>query len=417
MGPRQDIHERVLVELVQRDHDRQSADQLGNQPVPQQVFRLHAREPVLVLGSVGFAISETDLPFAEPAVDDVFESVERAAANEQDVARVDLDVLLLGVLASSLRGYRRDGAFEDLEQRLLDALTRYVARDRRVLALPSDLVDLVDVYDAPLALRDVVIARLKQADQDVLDVLPDVPRLGQRRRIGDGERYLQHASERLREERLAHPRRSEKKDVRLLDLDVIDDAAVVDALVVIVDGDGEGLLRVLLADHVLVQHVLDLDRDQNVGDLAGSLALLLLGEDFVTQRDALVADVDVGPRDELLDAVLRFPAERATKVLIVRHARHSLPAVRSHRGGYPSMSVSGFTTPATASDSVGASPLRAPFVVPGSITRSIKPYSTASSGDMYRSRSTSSAIFSMVCPVCDASSSLSRCLAYSTSRA
>ena len=60
----------------------------------------------------------------------------------------------------------------------------------------------------------------------------------------------------------------------------------------VVDGDGEGLLGLLLPDHVLVEDVLDLLRGGDLGDRFGDLALFVLGQDLVAERDALVADVD-----------------------------------------------------------------------------------------------------------------------------
>jgi hypothetical protein len=72
------------------------------------------------------------------------------------------------------------GALEDLQQRLLHALAGDVAGDRRVVALARDLVDLVDVDDAPLGPLDVVVGGLQQLEDDVLDVLADVAGLGER---------------------------------------------------------------------------------------------------------------------------------------------------------------------------------------------------------------------------------------------
>jgi hypothetical protein len=150
--------------------------------------------------------AEADLPPPDARLDDLLEPVERPAADEQDVLRVDLDVLLLRVLAPALRRHARHRALEDLEQRLLHPLARDVARDRRVLALARDLVDLVDVDDAALALGDVEVARLQQPDEDVLHVLAHVARLGERRRVGDRERHVEDARQRLRQQRLAHAR-------------------------------------------------------------------------------------------------------------------------------------------------------------------------------------------------------------------
>src|SRR5690606_3105453 len=212
----------------------------------------------------------------------------------QDVARVDLDVFLLRMLAAALRRHARNRALEDLQQRLLHTLTGYVARDRRVLGLARDLVDLVDVDDAALALRDVEVGSLEQADENVLDILADVARLGECRRVRDRERDLEHTRERLREQRLAHAGRSDQQDVRLVDLDVVEHTMMVDALVVVVDGHCERALRMLLPDHVLIEDVLDLARRRYARYRFRSFALLLLGEDLIAERYALVADVDRG---------------------------------------------------------------------------------------------------------------------------
>src|SRR5205823_8433851 len=94
---------------------------------------------------------EAERLLAGAPLDLLLEADEGAAADEEDVGRVDLEEFLMRMLAAALRRHVRDGAFEDLQQRLLDAFTRDVAGDRGVLVLPADLVDLVDVDDALLA--------------------------------------------------------------------------------------------------------------------------------------------------------------------------------------------------------------------------------------------------------------------------
>src|SRR5256884_926625 len=320
----EDTDERVLVQRVERHHHRQPAHELGNEAVAQQVVGLDVSEGValdlLHDAFLDLFLGEPDLPPPGAGLDDLLEPVERAAADEEDVPRVDLDVLLLRVLAAALRRYARDRALEDLEQRLLHALTRHVAGDARVLGLPGDLVDLVDVDDAALALGDVEVAGLEQPHQDVLDVLAHVAGFGERRRVGDREGHVQDARQRLGEQRLADARRADQHDVALVELDVVVAARVgVDALVMVVDRDGEGLLRPLLADHVLVQHLLDLGRGGDLRDGLGDLALLVLRQDLVAEGDALITNVDRRTGNELPDRVLRLAAERAAEVLIVGH--------------------------------------------------------------------------------------------------
>src|SRR4029078_2729754 len=152
--------------------------------------------------------------------DDLFQPVECAAAHEQDVLGVDLDVFLLRVLASALRRNRGNRAFQDLEQRLLDALTGDVPGDARVLRLAGDLVDLVDVDDAPPALGDVEFPGLKQPHHDVLHIFADVTRFGEGGRVRDGEGNVEDSGEGLGQQGLSDAGGADQEDVGLIELDL-----------------------------------------------------------------------------------------------------------------------------------------------------------------------------------------------------
>ena len=158
------------------------------------------------------------------------------------------------VLAAALRRDVRDRALDDFQQCLLHALAGDVTRDGGVLALAGDLVDLVDIDDAALGELHVVIRRLKQAEQNVFHIVADVARLGEGRRVRDGERHLQNAGERLGKERLAAASRAEEQDVALLQLHLVV-AAEEDAFIVVVDGHGQRNLGRLLPDDILVEHL------------------------------------------------------------------------------------------------------------------------------------------------------------------
>ena len=275
--------------------------------------------------------AEADALHAHAALDDAVEAHEGAAADEQDVRGVDLEELLLRVLAAALGRHARHRAFDDLEQRLLHALARDVARDRRVLALARDLVDLVDVDDPALRLLDVVVRVLEQVEDDVLDVLADVAGLGERGGVGDRERHVEDLRERLREQRLAGAGGAEQQDVRLLELHLAHEGLVLDAPVVVVHRDREDLLGAVLPDHVVVEQGLDLVRLGRPRGLAARLLLpVLLRDDVVAELDALVADVDGGARDQLADLALALAAEGAGEIGVVvplLHDREAPPAL------------------------------------------------------------------------------------------
>ena len=223
------------------------------------------------------------------------------------------------MLASALRRNIGDGAFENLQQRLLHALTGDVARDGGVLVLAPDLVDLVDVDDAALRAGYVAVGGLQQLQNDVFDVLAHVAGFGQRRRIDDGKRHVQHLRQRLRQQRLARSRRPDQQDVRLRQLDIVAARLVhLDALVVVVDRHRQLLLRLVLTDHVLVQKCLDLLRLGQVGRSCTGLCLgAVVFENRVADGNALIADISSRivrwRRDQLGNGILRLVAERAAK--------------------------------------------------------------------------------------------------------
>ena len=129
--------------------------------------------------------------FADALLDDDVEADEGTAADKQDVRRVHLDELLVGMLAAALGRDARHGPFNELEEGLLHTLARNVAGDGGVFRFPADLVDLVDVHDAPLGALDVVVRVLEKLEDDVLNVFAHVARLGEGGGVGDGERHVE----------------------------------------------------------------------------------------------------------------------------------------------------------------------------------------------------------------------------------
>src|SRR5262249_54667936 len=330
-----DLHEILALQLVHGRDDGQAPDEFRDQPEVEEVLGHHVAEQLCALGVAlrGDLASEADGVLADALCDDLVESRERAAAYEEAVRRVDREELLVRMLAPALRRHRGDGSLQDLEERLLYALTRHVARDRRVVGLARDLVDLIDVDDPGLGLLDVEVGRLDQLEEDVLDVLADIAGLGQGRGVRDRERDVENARERLCEVRLPAARGAQQEDVRLLELDVAVVGAHLDALVVVVDSDRERPLGLFLADDVVVELAVDLLRPRQVGEVERRGSRELLVDDLVAEIDALVADVDAGAGDQLLDLALRLPAEAAEELLVAfARARHVDPSPREPLG-------------------------------------------------------------------------------------
>src|SRR3954451_17395267 len=98
----------------------------------------------------------------------------------------------------------------------------------------------------------------------------------------------------------------------------------------VVDRHRERALRFLLADDVLVEHVVDLARLRQVLEVERRRRRQLLVDDLVAEIDALVADVDARAGDQLLDLALRLPAEAAEKLFVrISRACHVSPRGRA----------------------------------------------------------------------------------------
>ena len=149
----------------------------------EQVFRRHVGQGI----DVGFVIvqvfrqkSKPRGAGGHPARDDLFQSIESAAAYEENIAGVDLQKFLLRVFAPSLRRHVGHTSLDDLQQFLLHTFAGDVPGNGAVDALFTGyLVQLVDVYDAVLCSGYIPIGGLDQAEQDVLHVLANVSGLGQ----------------------------------------------------------------------------------------------------------------------------------------------------------------------------------------------------------------------------------------------
>src|ERR1700736_5395034 len=309
----QDLLERSFVEILQRGDHRQPANELRDQAVLQQILGLDVTEDF-----AGTAIfrrqhlgCETDRRRAPAGGNDLLQPRERAAADEENVGGVDLQELLLRMLAAALRRNRGNRALHDLQKRLLHALPRDVPGDRRVVGFAADLVDLVDIDDAALGALDIVVGRLQQLQDDVLDVLADIAGFGQRRRIRHRERHVENPRQRLRQQRLARAGRTDQQDVRLSKFDVVVLSLVIEPLVVIVNGDREHLLRMALTDDVIVENLADFLRGRNTVARLHQRGFVLLADNIHAQLNAFVADEYGGARDQFANFVLALAAERA----------------------------------------------------------------------------------------------------------
>ncbi len=247
-------------------------------------------------------------------LDDLVQTNERTAADEENVAGIDLQHLLVRMLSSPLGRYGCIGSFDDFQKSLLNTLTTDIACDRRVLTLLGNLVDLIDEDDSVLSRLDVVVGVLDEFEQDVLNVFTDIASLGKGGCISDGEGDLQLLGKGGGKQGLAGTGGTYHQDVGLIQLHSLfsDLLLELDPLVVVVYGNCEHALCVVLADDILIHVLLQFLRS---GDTVGKSHRVLLErritcKHIVAYLDALIANGNTRAVDEPFYFFLAFAAER-----------------------------------------------------------------------------------------------------------
>mmetsp|Transcript_9649 Transcript_9649/g.18131 ORF Transcript_9649/g.18131 Transcript_9649/m.18131 type:complete len:455 (-) Transcript_9649:846-2210(-) len=232
LGPLDHIPQLLLRERLQAGEHWKPPDEFWNQSVVDHVHVLHLlrnlagrfhRVPYGHGSLVAVPLDvrpESNGGLADPLVDHLVDADKSPAADEKNVARVHLDVLHSRMLLVSLLRHVHDGALEHLQQGLLHTLPRHVSRGGGPGPL-GNLVNLVDVHNAPLRQVEVVARSLEELAKDVLHVLAHVPSLSQGRRVREHERHVHQLGKRLGKKRLSRPGGSKHENVGLFRLDVL----------------------------------------------------------------------------------------------------------------------------------------------------------------------------------------------------
>ena len=131
------MHECIFSQLSQGGDHGHAPDQFRNQAKFDQVLGLDILER---LGQAArfFAFdggSKTNAGSLRTVFDDFFQARERTAADKENVGGIDLQEILVRMLATALRRHRCHGALNQLEQGLLHSLARDITGNRWVIRL------------------------------------------------------------------------------------------------------------------------------------------------------------------------------------------------------------------------------------------------------------------------------------------
>src|SRR5205823_436630 len=160
--------------------------------------------------------------------------------------------------------------------------------------------------------------------EQVFHILAHIAGFGERGSVADGEGHVENPRQRPSQERFTAAGRTDEQDVALVHLDVaVPLVAKAQALVMIVHRDGKDLLGAMLADHILVELVLEVARRGDVREkgLGNSPAAFFLIDDGLAELDTFTTNIDVARSfDQRADIPVALATKRTISIAVAARA-------------------------------------------------------------------------------------------------
>ena len=278
----------LLAKTLQAGDHGHTANELRDNAELHQIVGLHLGKQLAhipILPAFHRRIKADGAP-VRPGLNDLIQPIKGTAADEEDIGGIYLDHLLLGVLPSALGRDIGNGALQDFQQRLLHALAGHIPGNGGILALAGDFVHFIDVNNAPLGQLHVKIRSLQEAKQNVLHIVAHIAGLGQRGSVCDCKGHVENLGQSLCKEGLAAARGADEQNIALLQIHI----GIVrerNALIVIVDRNGQGDLGLFLTNDIVVHEGLHFHGGRQLFQLGGTAARI----DLIPQQLAAVKNL------------------------------------------------------------------------------------------------------------------------------
>ena len=285
----------------------------------------------------------------EPLCYLALDTVEGTSADEEDIARVNMYVVLVRMLASALGRHVHHRSFQEFQQSLLYALSAHVTGNARVVTLTGNLVYFVDEDDAALRRCHVVVGNLQETRQNALHIFSYIAGFSEDSRIDNGERYVKELGNRAGKQGLSRTCGPYHDDIALFDFHTVVVLGLLQPFVMIVDRYRKIAFRFVLTDDILVKVLLDFLRFRHFlhFERITFTALFLcqstcLHDNVVSLLRTVLTDITVQTRDKELHIFL-VPTAKTTFLLghcLSFTLQHCLPVSssaphRSYRTPWP----------------------------------------------------------------------------------
>ena len=282
LGGREDMKKVFLTEVVERNADGEATDELGLETVVDEVLGPNTGEKRLLLLVMLADIhgAKADILLAQALFDNLLDARKGPTHNKKNVTCVDR--LLAGLATTHLEelleltadvlwtASPHLGLFQKFQKACLDATPRNVST--HLTTSGGDLVDFVEKNKPILGELDIAFGGANKLANQIINVATHVSGLRELGDIGFDERHTNKLRNRSNQVGLTNARRAEQNDIlfyvlgdsafRIRRLAVSDFGQAAHVVVMVADSNGQGLLGVILANHIAVKVLLDLSRCQ-----------------------------------------------------------------------------------------------------------------------------------------------------------
>ena len=196
----QDANQVINRQLLKSCKDRQASNQLRDNTEFLNIFCddfLHVRA-IFINRLV--ILTKTDNLFTQTLFDDFFNTIKGTTHDEEDIFRINLNHLLLRMLASTLRWHTCNCSLDNLKKGLLHPFTRNITCDRNVLAFLGNLVNFIHIDNPTLCALNVKVSSLQEFEEDVFHILTHITSLSKSCCIRNRKRHIQALSQGLGKE-------------------------------------------------------------------------------------------------------------------------------------------------------------------------------------------------------------------------
>ena len=153
-----------LIQRIEICEDRKSANNLWNQAKRLQIHRLNVLHQVGRINLLhALHVIVADGVRIQTLCNLLFDAIKSTSTNKENVASINVNVILIRMFAASLWRNVHHRSFEQLKHSLLHALAAHIARNARVIALAGNFIYLINKDNAAFCTLHIEVSLLQQA--------------------------------------------------------------------------------------------------------------------------------------------------------------------------------------------------------------------------------------------------------------